>query len=135
VNGAIALATGIGYGGFNAYFLLGEIQTLFFIALFVVACLAVPVYYYRFYRGEFRVVLHLIIPVAGAILFLFPIYFSVVPLPSYPVVLAPFIALGWLVLGFVMLGVLRRKRPQALNNATTVLDFERELGPEAGIEL
>jgi amino acid transporter len=135
LNGAIALAAGIGYGGFNAYFLLGEIQTLFFIALFVVACLAVPVYYYRYYRTEFNVALHLVIPIAGAILFLFPIYFSVVPLPTYPVVLAPFIALGWLILGFVMLGVLRSRRSQALDNATTVLDFERELEPEAAIKL
>jgi hypothetical protein len=63
------------------------------------------------------------------------IILSCVPLPSYPVVLAPFIALGGLVWGFVMLRVLRRHRPQALDNATTAMCFERALGSEAGIEL
>jgi amino acid transporter len=118
LNLAIALAAGLAWGGFNAYFTLGEIQTLFFVGLFVVACLCVPVYYYRQHRDEFNVLLHLIIPLAGAVLFCFPIYYSVVPLPSYPVVVAPFIALGWLVLGFVVLGVLRKRRPQALEDAT-----------------
>jgi hypothetical protein len=51
------------------------------------------------------------------------------------VVLAPFIALGWLVLGFVVLAVLRVKRPEALDNATRILDFEGELGKETGIQL
>jgi len=36
------------------------------------------------------------------------------------VVVAPFIALGWLVLGFIVLGVLRSRRPQALDDATRV---------------
>ncbi len=120
LNLAIALAAGLAWGGFSAYFTLGEIQTLFFVGLFVVACLCVPVYYYRYHRDEFNVFLHLIIPVAGAVLFIFPIYYSVVPLPPYPVVVAPFIALGWLVLGFIVLGVLRSRRPQALDDATRV---------------
>jgi amino acid transporter len=134
VNGLLALVCGLAFGGFNAYFLLGEIQTLFFIALFVAACLAVPIYYYRYYRGEVNVFLHLVVPILGAILFCFPLYFSVVPLPPYPVVLAPFIALGWLVLGLVVLAVLRSKRPEALDNATRVLDFERELGTETQVQ-
>jgi amino acid transporter len=120
LNLAVALAAGLAWGGFNAYFTLGEIQTLFFVALFVVACLAVPVYYLRRHRNEFNVFLHLIVPVAGAVLFCFPIYYSVVPLPSYPVVVAPFISLGWLALGFIALAVLRSRRPQSLEDATRI---------------
>jgi amino acid transporter len=133
LNLAVALAAGLAWGGFNAYFTLGEIQTLFFVALFVVACLAVPVYYYRQHRDEFNVFLHLIIPVAGAVLFCFPIYYSVVPLPSYPVVVAPFIALGWLVLGFIALWIIRSRRPQALDDATQLYLDQPSGKPEQAV--
>lgn len=117
-NLLLALAFGWKWGDFGAFSVLVTIATLFFIGLYIFACLAVPIYYYRFHRDEFRPFFHLLIPLVGAVLFVFPIYYTVVPLPAYPIKLAPFIAIGWLVAGVAVTWILRARNPRALEAAT-----------------
>lgn len=52
-----------------------------------------------------------VIPAAAAVVFLFPLWGIIFPGAYTLVNLLPFIALGWLLLGAVVAGVLRRRRP------------------------
>jgi ABC-type cobalamin transport system permease subunit len=62
---------------------------------------------YRFYRyqhaDEFSWLKHAVIPFTGSAALIVVVYYSVNPLPAWPVSLAPFIVLGWLVIGFGVL--------------------------------
>jgi hypothetical protein len=87
----------------------------------MLAALSCPVYYWRYRRSEFKVVLHLIIPVLGVI-FLVPglfvgagiTVFSFVSPLSWPISLAAPIALGVYVLAFAIMAYLLVKKHEAL---------------------
>jgi len=127
INVTLALVASGVWGGSDAFDVLGTIATLNFMVLYILACLAVPVFYRRRHPEEFKIISHLVLPLAGAILFVFPIYYSVVPLPAAPVKYAPFVALGWLVIGAIVLLVLRQRRPQALVDASTINFVDTEV--------
>jgi amino acid transporter len=63
------------------------------------------------FRDEFRPGRHLIIPAVAVALFLFPLWGILHPRTHRLMDLLPFAALGWLGLGVVVAGVLRRRRP------------------------
>src|SRR5215472_10014313 len=63
------------------------------------------------FRDEFNAVRHLLIPAVAAVIFLFPLWGIIRP-PAYTLVnLLPFVALGWLALGIIVVGVLRVRQP------------------------
>jgi len=63
------------------------------------------------FRDEFNAVRHLLIPAVAAVIFLFPLWGIIRP-PAYTLVnLLPFLALGWLALGIIVVGVLRARQP------------------------
>jgi len=63
------------------------------------------------FRDEFNAVRHLLIPAVAAAIFLFPLWGIIRP-PAYTLVnLLPFLALGWLALGIIVVGVLRVRQP------------------------
>jgi amino acid transporter len=66
------------------------------------------------FRDHFRLWRHLLLPAAAAVLFLFPLWGILRPSAYTLVNLLPFVALGWLCLGVIALGVLRAKRPTSL---------------------
>ena len=60
---------------------------------------------------------HVIIPAIGSIA-LIVVYYSVVPLPGWPISRAPFIVLGWLAVGAIVLfAVFRGPRSAMLTRA------------------
>jgi len=84
----------------------------------VLIYLAVNVAVIRAFRTEFcdqfRLWRHLLLPSAAAVLFLFPLWGILHPSAYTLVNLLPFVALGWLCLGVIALGVLQAKRPASL---------------------
>lgn len=66
------------------------------------------------FRDQFRLWRHLLFPAAAAVLFLFPLWGILHPRAYTLVNLLPFVALGWLCLGVIVLCVLRAKRPAGL---------------------
>jgi len=81
----------------------------------VLVYLAVNIATIRAFRTEFRdeFVLwrHLLVPVAAAVLFMFPLWGILHPRAQKLAELLPFAALGWLCLGAIAAGVLRVQRP------------------------
>ncbi len=120
LNLVLALGAGALWGDFPGFTVLVTLSTLFFISLYIFACLSVPIYYLRRQRQEFNAVKHLLIPLCGAVLFVFPLYYTVHPMPAYPISVAPWAAIVWVVIGVVVMLALRVRRPAALLDATLV---------------
>lgn len=61
------------------------------------------------FRAEFRLGRHLLVPAAAAVMFAFPLWGILHPHRLTD--LLPFLAIGWLGLGAIVVGVLRSRRP------------------------
>jgi len=107
----LSLGLGIAYVfGWNTdpVTFFGEIATLgtILIALtYLVANLALPIYFRRFHRDRFSPVLHLVLPLLGAAAIAYPLYDLVKPGQPAPFNHYPLIALGVLVVAMVYAGV------------------------------
>jgi amino acid transporter len=65
------------------------------------------------FRDEFRLWRHLLIPAAASLVFLFPLWGILFPGAYTLANLLPFISLGWLLIGAMVAGLLRARRPRA----------------------
>ena len=64
------------------------------------------------FRDEFRLGRHLLIPATATLIFLFPLWGILHPQAYTLTSVLPFIALGWLGMGAIAVGVLRVRRPE-----------------------
>jgi amino acid transporter len=114
----LTLVGGYTWDPVTAYAVFGTVLTVCVLPIYFVAALACPVYFLRYRRSEFNVLLHLIVPVLGAVL-LIPAFFAGAGIPvfsfasalSWPLSLAGPIVGVWYVIGIgVMIYLLRRRR-------------------------
>jgi amino acid transporter len=94
--------------------LFGETGTLGAIPVIVtylLTNLALPVYMIRYHRNEFSPVRHLVIPLVGTGLMLFPLWGLVQPGQPYPFGLYPKLALGLFVISLVYGIILSKRNP------------------------
>lgn len=100
------------HGPLNALVLQGTISTILIVAIYVLTCVSCIVYYLRAQRRHFDVLLHLVVPLIGA-LALIPVLLAAFGIDfahlgitglTYPADLAPLICLAWMVLGLILLG-------------------------------
>ena len=91
----------------NSYLLTnGLVLVLAVLYIYVSANFAVFLYYWRQRRSEFKVFLHVVLPVVSTAALVYVTIKSFQPFPSYPFSLAPFIDGAWLVIGIGILVVL-----------------------------
>lgn len=94
--------------------LFGETSTLGTIPVIVTYLatnIALPVYMLKHHRGDFAAVKHLVIPLLGTVLMLFPLWGLVQPGQPSPFNIFPWTALGLLVLSLIYGAVLARRAP------------------------
>ena len=89
----------------------GTMGTIPVIVTYLLTNLALPVYMLRKHRDEFSVIKHLIVPLLGTALMLFPLWGLVQPGQSYPFNLYPKLAGGLLVLSFIYGAIQARRNP------------------------
>jgi amino acid transporter len=110
---AFALAIGFATGSpLHALLLQGTISTVLIVAIYILTCVSCIVFYLREHRDEFNPLLHLLIPLAGAVVFI-PVLLAglgirvsglgIQPLTS-PATIAPWVIYGWMALGLIILG-------------------------------
>ncbi|MEA2606895.1 MAG: hypothetical protein QOI00_1652 [Chloroflexota bacterium] len=108
VNIAAGLYVGYVFNPQTGFYLVtGLLLVLAVSVAYLMANLAVFVYYWRVHRDEFNVILHIVFPIASSLVLLYAIYKSF-PLTS-PFDLAPIVNGVWLVVGIVILLVLRAR--------------------------
>ena len=101
INICLGLLLPIAIGAANVYNVTGTWFTFALAFVYIMANVGLFVFYRREHPDEFNWFKHLAIPVIGSIALLVVCYYSVVPLPAWPVSLAPFIVVGWLIIGAI----------------------------------
>jgi len=112
---AVALILGFGLLGGIApmdYFgFAGTLGTIPIILTYMLTNLALPVYVIRYHRSELDIIRHILLPVAGTLIMLFPLWGLIQPGQSWPFNVFPWIALGVLVLSVIYGIVIARLSP------------------------
>ena len=111
ITAVIGLPLTYVYGGAATFGYLVMIGGLPVVLIYLTVNVAVIRAFRTEFRGEFRLVRHLLIPAAASLVFLFPLWGIVFPGPYTLMNLLPFIAFGWLLAGAGAAAVLRTRRP------------------------
>lgn len=114
---SILIVTVVGFwlGSFAGFLFLAELVTLSNLIIHLMANVSLIRYYRKV--GVFRIVVHGIIPIVSSLLFLFPIYFSLFPVPPFPDNIPPYLLILWVVIGGILLTRLLRRHPERLRAA------------------
>src|SRR5215469_2565440 len=110
INIVLGLILPVIIGVANVYNVTGTWFTFALAFVYIVANVGLYLFYRREHPDEFGWGKHVVIPAIGSIALAVVVYYSVVPLPAWPVSLAPFIVLGWLVIGVVVVFAVYRGR-------------------------
>jgi len=127
----IALPLALGYGPAIAFQLLATILTAVMLGIYIIINLSSIGYYLRKQRSEFNWFLHLVLPLAGALI-LIPVLAAAVgvgssvlkfvsPLP-YPISEAGLAVGIWFVIGIAYLGYLLSTHPDRIREMQDVFD-------------
>jgi amino acid transporter len=90
----------------------GTLGTILIIVAYLVTNLALPVYMLRNHRQEFRVMRHLVVPLLGTVLMLFPLYGLIEPGQPAPYDRFPYLSLALLVVAGAYGALLARRAPE-----------------------
>ena len=115
INILLGLVLPLAIGVANVYNVTGTWFTFALAFVYVMANIGLFVYFRRAHPEDFSWIKHFLVPLIGSVALGVVVYYSVVPLPAWPVSLAPFIVLGWLVVGCIVVAfVYRGNRAQNL---------------------
>jgi amino acid transporter len=111
---AVVLGVPLGFatGPFNVWGYYGMLISIGFLILYASTNIAVIKMARQ--EHEFRWFRHGVLSVVGAILFLYPLYRTVFPLPTGLVGVMPFVFIGWVVVGIGLLLHARARRPHII---------------------
>jgi amino acid transporter len=110
INIVLGLILPLIIGVANVYNVTGTWFTFALAFVYIVANVGLYVFYRREHPTEFSWVKHALIPAVGSIALAVVVYYSVVPLPAWPVSIAPFVVLGWLLVGILVVFLVYRGR-------------------------
>lgn len=106
----VCLAVGLPLGPYNLFNLLGTAGTFVYIPIFILMNVAAFLFFRRRHPEEFNIWAYVVAPIVSTVALLLIAYYSIVPLPAFPVLLAPFIAVLYVVIGLAIL-IGRNLRP------------------------
>lgn len=117
---SIVIVTVVGFwlGSFRGFVFLGELMTLSTLVVHIMANGALTRYYRR--RREFSLWAHGVFPSVATLLFLFPIYFTLFPVPPFPNNIPPYLLIGWFVVGIALVWRISRRDPKRIAHAGLV---------------
>ena len=110
----VMIVLGVWLGPINGFGLLATIIGVGTIIVYVLGMIAVPIYYRREHPDETNFFLTYLFPIVGTLLLIPVLYASVWPPPKFPLNLAPYIDIAWIVIGILTVIWLSRTRPAQL---------------------
>jgi amino acid transporter len=106
---------GVGFG------IIATVAVPLVILVYMLVCASCIRWYTTKARAQLNPLLHIVLPVAGIVLFFLPLYFQYVKYPpGYPFKYANWIALGWAVLGVVATIYVVKMHPERLDDVDRV---------------
>jgi amino acid transporter len=110
---------------FSNYYFWATTGTLVIIVVYIMLCLGGIVFFYRTRDSRsWNPLMHVAVPLIGAIVFGAALYGSVHPTPPGILKWTPYLAVGWLVVGLLVLAWLRARRPDSVAQIGSILGEE-----------
>jgi amino acid transporter len=113
---AVALLMGWKWGALNAFGIISYALTSLVILVYILVSISTFVYYRQKHPAEFHTWLHGVFPIAGALLFLPPLYYQFHPLPAYPLRYGNWGAIGLLTLCILVTAYMATQKRNVLEN-------------------
>src|SRR5919205_1194008 len=99
----LALAVGIGWGPLTGFGMIATAAVPVVILVYMIVSVGCIVHYTRERRSELNPLLHVVLPLAGIVLFFFPLYYQFYKAPpTYPVKIANWVAVIWTLVGIAL---------------------------------
>ncbi len=128
-----SLLLGWKWGPLIGFFFIATLAVIVVVIVYILICFGCIWHYWTKRRSEFNAFLHFVLPLAGAILFFFPLYFQYYKAPpTYPVKYANWAALVWIGAGIVLTFVLSETRPDRLRDMERVYVEDETLTTPVG---
>jgi amino acid transporter len=103
VNILLGLILPIGVGVANVYNITGTWFTFALAPVYAAANVGLFFYVRKHHPGDMNLFKHVLVPLMGTVALGFVVYYSLSPLPPWPIKLAPLVVVLWLALGVAML--------------------------------
>jgi amino acid transporter len=117
----LALVAGTIWDPLTGFSLIATIAVPVVIVVYMIVSVGCVRYYLTERRAEFNPFIHAVLPLAGIVLFFFPLYYQFYKAPpTYPIKAANWIAIVWLAVGIVLAIWLSRSRPETLRDVEHV---------------
>ncbi len=111
----LALLFGWKWGPLDGFFTIATMAVPPVILVYMLVSVGSMVYYLGPRRQDFNVLLHVILPLAGIVLFFFPLYYQFVKYPPvYPEKYGNWVDIGWVGLGILLTIFLALARPDKI---------------------
>ncbi len=137
VIAGVLLSAWLGSGLTDVYGFTGSIGTIAIILVYALANIGLI----RFYWGQpdFNVWRHLIAPLAGTVVLIYPLYATAKPGQSFPYNYVTYVVLAWIVIGYAVYAYLKKTAPEKLaalgaTMATDEIDFAEAHSPSLSSE-
>jgi amino acid transporter len=113
---ALLLALGLCFvfGPIGGFSINATALTILAILVYIVICVSSMVFYLQEHRDQFNVFLHAVFPIVAILVLFVALYYQFSPLPEYPIRLGNWLALAWLLAGFLALALAAARRPRAI---------------------
>jgi amino acid transporter len=110
---------------FSNYYFWATVGTLVIIVVYILLCIGGIVFFWQTRdTRKWNPVVHVVVPAVGAVVFAAALYGSVHPTPPGILKWTPYVALAWLVIGLAVLGWLRSRRPESVDQIGSILGEE-----------
>jgi amino acid transporter len=117
----MALFFGWRWGPLTGFSMIATMAVPVVILVYMIVSVGSIVHYLRARRSDFNPLLHLVLPIAGIVLFFFPLYYQFYKAPpDYPVRAANWVALAWTAIGIGLTVWLASSRPERLRDMERV---------------
>jgi amino acid transporter len=127
----LSLILGWKWGPLVGFALIATLAVIVVVIVYILICLGCVWHYWTKRRAEFNWLLHFVLPIAGAMLFFFPLYYEYVKFPpTYPIKYANWVALGWIGVGIALTIILSLRAPDRLRDMERVYVEDETVAPE-----
>src|SRR5690349_2587085 len=117
----LSIILGWKWGPLIGFAFIATLAVIVVVIVYILLCLGCVWHYWTKRRAEFNWFLHFVVPIAGAVLFVFPLYYQYIKFPpTYPIKYANWIALGWIAAGIVLTFWVTARHPERLRDMERV---------------
>jgi amino acid transporter len=107
-------------GPFNVWGYFGFFISLGLLIVYIMTHISVYALYKKRFPSEFSFIKHFFLPAIGVLCMAFPLWFTIYPLPPMPYAIFPFLMLGWIIIGLIIMLILNKKNPAAILAARAI---------------